>query len=127
MPVYEFVCNACNAPVSLFVRSISAPVAGKCERCGSSDLRRLVSRFAVVRPGRGGDFDSFDDSMIDGLDESDPRAMAAWARKMQREVGENLGPEFDEMVDRLERGDSLDGLGFDDDHDHGSFDDGLTE
>jgi putative FmdB family regulatory protein len=123
MPVYEFACNACNAPVSVFVRSISSPVSGKCERCGSTDLRRLVSRFAVVRSGSGGDFDGFDDGMLDGLDESDPRAMASWARKMQREMGEDLGPEFDEMVDRLERGDSLEGLGLDDDHDGAVTDD----
>jgi hypothetical protein len=52
--------------------------------------------------------------------ESDPRAMAAWARQMQAESGEDMGPEFDEMVGRLERGESIDedlGLG-DDGHDH---------
>jgi hypothetical protein len=98
---------------------MSSPINGKCERCGSTDLRRLVSRFAVVRSSSGGDFDSLDGSMLDGFDESDPRAMAAWARKMQREMGEDMGPEFDEMIDRMERGDSLDDLGFDDEHDHG--------
>ena len=114
MPVYEFACNACGAAVSIFVRSIGSPIPGACERCGSTDLRRLVSRFAVTRSG-GGDFDPTDDSMLAGLDESDPRAMASWARKMQREMGEDLGPEFDQMVDRLERGDSLEGFGLDDD------------
>ena len=123
MPVYEFACNACGATVSVFVRSISATVAGKCDRCGSADLRRLVSRFAVIKSA-GGNFDSLDDSMLDGVDESDPRAMASWARRMQREMGEDLGPEFDEMVDRVERGESMEGLGFDEDgHDDGGFDD----
>ena len=126
MPVYEFRCNGCGAPVSVFVRSMSSPVAGKCERCGSTDLRRVMSRFAVMRRSSGGgEFDPTDDAMLDGFDENDPRAMASWARKMQREMGEDMGPEFDEMIDRMERGESVDDLGFDDGHDHGSFDDDL--
>jgi len=126
MPVYEFRCNACNAPVSVFVRSMSSPVAGKCEKCGSTDLRRLMSKFAVMRRSSGGgEFDAMDDSMLAGFDENDPRAMASWARKMQREMGEDMGPEFDDMIDRMERGESMDDLGLDDDHDHGGFDDDL--
>jgi putative FmdB family regulatory protein len=126
MPIYEFACNACNARTSVFVRSISSPFSATCERCGGSDLRRLVSRFAVVRSG-GDEFGSLDDdSLMSGFDESDPRAMAAWARRMQREMGEDMGPEFDEMVERLERGESLeddDDAAFDDDDDFGDDDD----
>lgn len=105
MPVYEFSCNACRATVSVFVRSMSSPVSGRCERCGSTDLRRLVSRFAVINAGG---FDSLDDDSFAGMDENDPRAMAAWARRMRAEMGDEAGPEFDEMVERLERGESLD-------------------
>jgi putative FmdB family regulatory protein len=119
VPVYEFSCNNCNAPLSVFVRSVNAPLNAVCERCGSNDLRRLVSKFAVLRgPGAG-----LDD--IGGFDENDPRAMAAWARQMQQESGEDMGPEFDDMIGRLERGESIDedlGLGG---HDHGDDDDGL--
>src|SRR5688572_26567532 len=90
MPVYEFRCNACGGGVSVFVRSMSSPVSGKCEKCGSTDLRRVMSRFAVVRGMSGsGEFDALDDSMLAGFDENDPRAMASWARKMQREMGED--------------------------------------
>ena len=120
MPVYEFTCQACGATVSVFVRSISSPLNAVCQRCGSSDLRRLISRFAVLRSA--GSMASLDD--LDGMDENDPRALAAWARQMQREKGEDMGPEFDEMVSRLERGESLDDdgggdFGMGDDHDHG--------
>ena len=107
MPVYEFACNACGAPVSVFTRSINAPVEAKCERCSSTDLRRLISRVAVLRPGGGVDLDN-----PDGLDPSDPRAMAAWARQMQQEMGKDAGPEMQDMIDRMERGESLDD-GFD--------------
>ncbi|HXH21105.1 MAG TPA: zinc ribbon domain-containing protein [Dehalococcoidia bacterium] len=125
MPIYEFSCNSCQNRVSIFVRSMNSPVSGKCDRCGSEDLRRLVSRVAVIKSG--GDFDSLgDDRLLSGFDENDPKAMAAWARRMQREMGEDAGPEFEEMIEKLERGESLDeGFGesddFDDDDD--GFDD----
>jgi Flp pilus assembly protein TadB len=44
--------------------------------------------------------------MLDGLDEDDPKSIARWMRRMSREAGEDLGPEFDEVVDRLETGQS---------------------
>jgi Flp pilus assembly protein TadB len=44
--------------------------------------------------------------MLSGLDEDDPKSMARWMRRMSREVGEDLGPEFDEVVGRLEAGES---------------------
>ena len=124
MPVYEFSCNACGAAVSVFVRSMSSPVSGSCGRCGSTDLRRLVSRFAVISAGGG--LDSLGEDSFAGLDENDPRAMAAWARRMQAEMGDEAGPEFDEMVERLERGESLDddfGGTHEDGDDLGGFDD----
>ena len=103
VPVYEFTCNACGAAVSVFTRSISAPVEAKCGRCGSTDLRRLISRVAVMRSSGGVDLDN-----LDNLDPSDPKAMAAWARQMQQEMGPDAGPEMDDMIQRLERGETLD-------------------
>ena len=78
----------------------------KCEHCGGAKLNRLVSKFAVHRPGAGFD----DPSSIEDLDESDPRAVARWARKMKEEAGEDLGPEFDDMVDRIEAGEDPEGV-----------------
>jgi hypothetical protein len=45
-----------------------------------------------------------DPSSLAGLDENDPKSMARWMRKMSSEMGEDLGPEFSEVVDRLEAG-----------------------
>jgi Flp pilus assembly protein TadB len=38
------------------------------------------------------------------FDENDPKSLGRWMRKMSSEVGEDLGPEFDEVVGRLESG-----------------------
>jgi putative FmdB family regulatory protein len=119
MPVYEFTCNACGAPASVFVRSINSPVSATCERCGSADLRRVISRFAVLHgSGSMGD--------LANMDPNDPRAMAMMMRQMRDELGDEAsGPEFDEMLDRMERGDlssdEMAALG--DDGDDGGFDD----
>ena len=57
MPIYEFSCNSCHAPLSVFVRSISSEFSPKCENCGSTDLTRAISSFAVLGVG-GSDSES---------------------------------------------------------------------
>ncbi len=47
--------------------------------------------------------DEFSD--MEGLEE-DPQAMARVMRKMGKQMGEDLPPEFNEVVDRLEKGQS---------------------
>jgi len=46
-----------------------------------------------------------DPSQLEGLEE-DPRALGQMMRKMSAEVGEEMPPEFDDVVDRLEAGQS---------------------
>jgi hypothetical protein len=38
------------------------------------------------------------------VDENDPRSVGKFMRRMGSEMGEDMGPEFDEMVGRLEAG-----------------------
>jgi hypothetical protein len=69
-------------------------------------MRRLVSRVAVVRSEDSRLESLADPSNFAGLDEEDPRSLGRFMRKMSQEMGEDLGPEFDEVVDRLESGQS---------------------
>jgi len=50
--------------------------------------------------------DLADPSSLGDLDENDPKSMARWMRKMSAESGEEMPGEFDEVVDRLEAGQS---------------------
>ncbi|MDP9238548.1 MAG: zinc ribbon domain-containing protein [Chloroflexota bacterium] len=119
MPIYEYRCASCNRRSSIFVRSTSSAVKPKCEHCGSAKVARLMSKFAVH--GKGGGFDLDDPTSMDGIDENDPKAVARWARQMKDEMGEDLGPEFDDMVGRIEAGEDPESvMGREDD---GGFDD----
>jgi putative FmdB family regulatory protein len=106
MPIYEYFCESCRRKVSVFRRTVSSTATPVCPNCQSENLRRLVSQFAVLRSDS--DFNlGFDEGMLDemaDLDESDPAAMAEWARRLQRQMGDDLGPEFSGMIDELESG-----------------------
>jgi len=103
MPLYEYRCRTCKRRVTL-LRSFTDTTTPHCPECDSEDLRRLVSRVSVVRSEESRLESLADPSSLAGLDESDPRSIARWMRKMSQETGEDMGPEFDEMVDRLEAG-----------------------
>ena len=110
MPIYEYSCHDCRRRVSIFWRTFSEAEEGKgtpaCPRCGGANLTRLVSRVRVIRSEESRLDDLADPSSLGDLDENDPRSIARWMRKMSGEMGEDLGPEFDEVVDRLESGQS---------------------
>jgi hypothetical protein len=89
---------------------MSSPVNGECSRCGSKDLRRLVSKFAFTRSSFGSDLDALD--QFGDID--DPRAMGDWAARMQDRLGEDLGTEFNDAVSQMDRGQSVDLGGGDD-------------
>lgn len=106
MPIYEYGCYDCRKRFSLFFRSFAAvekepPV---CPLCQGTNLKRLMSKVAFVRSEESRLEDLADPSNLAGLDEDDPKSMARWLRKMGNEVGEDLGDEFNEVVDRLEAG-----------------------
>ena len=106
MPIYEYRCQDCHRRVSVFWRTFSEAETGAatCPRCGGTHLTRLVSRVRVIRSeeSRLDDLSDFGD--LPDFDENDPKSLGRWMRKMSAEVGEDLGPEFDEVVGRLEAG-----------------------
>lgn len=109
MPIYEYRCQHCGRKVSIFWRSLSAvnEAEARCEFCGSRRLKRLVSRVRVVRRGASSGEDGLSDDLLnemENIDENNPRAIGRLMRRMAEETGEDMGPEFEEIVSRLERG-----------------------
>jgi putative FmdB family regulatory protein len=104
MPIYDYRCQGCQRRLSLLFQTYAAAENATCPHCDSRELRRLVTRFAVRKSEESRLDDLADASSFGDLDETDPRSMARWARRMGEEMGEDLGPEYQEMVDRMEAG-----------------------
>ena len=104
MPIYEYRCSDCARRASIFTRSINSDVQAVCPTCGSESMSRLVSRVSFVRSEESRMESMADPSNFAGLDENDPRSLGQFMRKMSNEMGEDMGPEFDEVIDRLESG-----------------------
>src|SRR5262245_22647953 len=109
MPIYDYRCEQCGRRSSVLHRTFAAAAAGvACPHCGSPALVRLVSRFAVVKSEDSRLDDLADPAAFGDVDENDPRSVARWARRMGGELGEDLGPDFDDMVERMEAGEMPD-------------------
>ncbi len=108
MPIYEYRCLHCGKRVSLLFRTFAAANEAKprCPSCHGEDLRRLVSRVRLMTSEESRLESLASPDSLGDVDENDPRSMARWMRRMGQEVGEDLGPEFGEVVDRLEAGEN---------------------
>ncbi len=110
MPIYEYRCLDCRRRFSVFWRTYSDArehPETACSHCGSTQVKRLVSRVRAVRSEESRMEDLADPSAWGDLDEDDPKSMGRFMRKMMNEMGDEageLGPEFEEVVDRLESG-----------------------
>ena len=106
MPIYEYQCADCRRAVSLLVMRISDPTLPSCPRCGGTQLRRLMSRFATIRSEEDRLDSLADPSSLGDLNEDDPGSVARWMKKMGSEMGEDLGDDVDEALEAETGGDS---------------------
>lgn len=107
MPTYDFICNTCQKRFDVFLTySEYGKKAVYCTHCNSADVRRRMTKVRIAKTEEKR-FESMADEFtgFEGLDE-DPKALGSMMRKMGKEVGEDLPAEFDEVVDRLEAGQS---------------------
>lgn len=109
MPIYEYRCGDCRRRVNLFYQTFSAASAATpaCPSCGSANLSRLVSRVFQLKSEDAQLDDLSDPSTFGDVDENDPKSVARWARKLGQQMGEDLGDDWQEMVDRIESGDDM--------------------
>ncbi len=107
MPTYDFICNACKQRFDIFITfSEYGKKSVNCSHCGSDKVRRRMTKVRIAKTDESrlesaaNDFSGFEDL------EDDPKALGKMMRKMGGEMGEDLPAEFDEVVDRLESGQS---------------------
>jgi putative FmdB family regulatory protein len=125
MPIYEFACPRCRKIYSFLSKRVNPAHAPACPKCGSRELRKEVSRFALSKglaePATAGAADDapppdFDEARmdrvmndlerdLDHLDENNPRHMAHMMKKMKEAMPAGMMPkEVDVAIRRLEKG-----------------------
>ena len=108
MPYYDFYCADCQKRAAVFQSyrdyGVVAPV---CPVCGGVRLQRKLSRVRIAKSDERRMEEMADPGALFGdVDENDPKAVARAMRKMGHQMGEELPPEFSEITDRLEAGES---------------------
>jgi putative FmdB family regulatory protein len=106
MPTYQYRCLNCHKRFELFMTySEYGTHTVNCPHCSSSEVQRRIGRIRVARSEESRLENLADPSNLEGL-EDDPKALGRMMRQMSNEMGEDMGPEFDEVINRLESGQS---------------------
>ena len=106
MPNYDYRCLDCKRRFSVFMTYREyGQKRVQCPHCHSERAQRRIGRIRFARSEESRLENMADPSNLEGL-EDDPRALGRMMREMSKEAGEEMGPEFDEVIDRLEKGQS---------------------
>ncbi len=106
MPTYDFICLNCQQRFDVFMSySEYGTKSVKCVHCGSDQVRRRMTKVRIAKSEESRMESMMDESALEGM-ENDPKALGQMMKKMGKEMGEDLPPEFGDVVDRLEAGQS---------------------
>ena len=106
MPNYEYRCLSCRRRFDVFMTYTEyGSKTVSCPHCGSANITRKIGRIRIARSDESRMENLADPSALANLDD-DPQALGRMMRQMKSEVGEEMAPEFDEVVGRLEAGQS---------------------
>lgn len=110
MPIYEYECAKCHRRTSVLTTRVSEKVDPACRHCGSQELDRLMSRFAMVRSEDERMESLADPANFGDFDENDPKSVARAMRRLGKEMGDEFSADdFDEALEEMKSG------GFEDD------------
>ena len=99
MPIYEFECLDCHRKTTALVMVRERVNEVRCKKCGSANLEKLFSRFAMPKSEEARLESLADPSAMGGIDENDPASVARFMKKMGREMGEDLGEDIDQAIE----------------------------
>lgn len=108
MPIYEYYCNQCQRDFSYLLMNSREWRRVRCKFCNGREVKRLLSSFAVHQTEK---------FRLANLDTSkrpgeafykDSRNIGLTAKKKMQELGVDLGPKMDEIVERGRTGKILD-------------------
>jgi putative FmdB family regulatory protein len=104
MPLYEYLCLNCKKRSTILVLSLANQAPAACSHCASTQVERILSRFASPKSEEARLEALANPSNLAGLDENDPESMNRFMKTMGEEMGEDLGDDFSEAMDAEEAG-----------------------
>jgi len=99
MPIYEFECLDCHRKTTALVMVRERINEVRCKKCGSANLEKLFSRFAMPKSEEARLESLADPSAMGNIDENDPASVARFMKKMGQEMGEDLGEDIDQAIE----------------------------
>ena len=104
MPIYEYLCQDCGKRFSIRLSySEYGDVTTQCTVCQSQKVQRRIERIRIGHSDEERLQQFADPAQMDALVD-DPVALGGMLRKMKDQMGEATAPDFDEVVGRLEKG-----------------------
>jgi len=105
MPIYQYDCAACKKRVDVFFRSISRVGDPKCPECGSTKLKRVMSKVMRARSDADRLADIDINQELGRMDSKNIGDLARWSKDMGRRFDGALGSNFSQLAARAEAGD----------------------
>lgn len=104
MPNYDFTCNNCKLHFSSYVTYEDYDqLVVVCPRCDSKDVQQEVNRVQVAKS----DSEHLK-QLSNGFDiHTDPKSLGKMMRHVQEQSGVKMDGPFDEVVNRLQKGESI--------------------
>lgn len=99
MPIYEYRCERCRKVSSFLLLRATEEFDPHCQNCGSKDVRKIISRVAILKSEEKRLESMLDPSKFSDLDENDPRSVERVMRRMGKELGDELGEGFEESME----------------------------
>lgn len=108
MPNYEYHCLNCKKRFEIRIAySEYGEKKVLCPFCQNHRVQRRIGRVRIAHSDDRRMADLSDPSSLEHI-EDDPQALGRMMRRMSSEIGEDMGGEFNEVVSRLEAGQSPD-------------------
>ena len=108
MPIYEYRCSQCQRVNSFLILKETPLDSLQCKGCGSQHLSRVLSKFAYHK-SEASRIDEYDPNKRHGSEfYKDTRNIGLHAQNRMKELGVDLGSQFDAVVDKARSGELID-------------------
>lgn len=108
MPTYEYRCNETGRHFEINYKTYADfdQAVPRSPYTGSTNVTRIIRRVALARSGsvQLDRIESGDLNALSELENADPQTLGRVMRHFGSQLDEDLGNEFDEVVERLESG-----------------------